>query len=606
MGRGLEEAISAALERHDRLGTVSDDWLRRSFPDHWEDVRRLLDVDAGLTGGLPVGERVGPYEIRQHLGSGGMGRVFLAEAVEKAGDVRSGECVALKVLHAHLAERPALLERFEREAAAGRRVHDDGVVSILDVRDVERGGETLHTLAMARIRGKTLRQVVHERGPLPEAACFRIACDAARALAAVHAQQIVHRDVKPSNLMLTDQGRLVLLDLGVAWLQDELVRLSRTGEFVGSFLYAAPEQFFGKHGPLDGRADLYALGVTLFELATGELPWDQGTTASNPQLRWDFAPRRAEEFRADLSPRFQQLLDRLLATDVCERPASAAHLAAELADAVRGEESIQDLLPVPGAPALATSPRIVGLGRLRRALGEARHGRGTTVLVVGPEGAGKSHLLERFRQRLSGASRRWRVLFGRYSNDEDGLLAALGGGIDVGDTNNAAGAHDRRQSAVLRTLRELGNAAPAVIIVDNLDVADRTARALFSSAARAVAGERMLLLGALKGDDAAEWVAGLERGGAVSVIHLGERLTTTVASLDALEPADRELLVHAARLGTTFAPQDLATVASLSLRQTLRALARIERDHGLIRFAEERVGFRAAATVRALTRPTAE
>src|SRR5262249_32616764 len=149
----------------------------------------------------------------------------------------------------------------------------------------------------------------------------------ARGLAEVHGAGAVHRDVKPDNVIITQDQVVKLMDLGVARLADDDARLSQTGAFVGSVLYAAPEQFRSRDVAVDGRADLYALGLVLYELATGRHPFADDDVRVAMQRQLTERARPAGEVNPQLSPLFEDLLARLLEKDRDARPASAALVA---------------------------------------------------------------------------------------------------------------------------------------------------------------------------------------------------------------------------------------------------------------------------------------
>ena len=225
---------------------------------------------------LGPGTRLDAYEIVRPLGSGGMGTVWLAE--------RGDERVAVKLLHPHLASREDFVERFVREAEIGRRVRHENVVRTLDAGEAEHGGERLRFVVMEYVEGKTLRALLEDLGRVPEELCLHVGREIAKALAAIHAEGAVHRDVKPDNVILTPEHVVKVMDLGVARSDDD-VRVSQTGAFVGSLEYAAPEQFRPKTGAIDHRADLHALGVVLYELATGAHPFRADDFASRFNCR---------------------------------------------------------------------------------------------------------------------------------------------------------------------------------------------------------------------------------------------------------------------------------------------------------------------------------
>lgn len=275
------------------------------------------------------GTLLGGHRILSSLGSGGMGEVFLAECVESHAGLASGTRVALKVLHRHLLGQPGFFKRFMREADIGRQVRHENVVKTYDCdATLDAGGQQQNFLVMELVEGQTLRQLLHELERVPEALCRDVGREVAQGLAAIHAVGVLHRDIKPVNVLITAEHVVKVMDLGVARLHDEAVRLSQAGSFVGSLEYAAPEQFRTRDGEPDGRADLHALGLFLYELATGHHP-HRGEDASRV-LRsiLDVEPRKVGELNPQLSPFFEGLVQTLVAKNPAGRLASADALVA--------------------------------------------------------------------------------------------------------------------------------------------------------------------------------------------------------------------------------------------------------------------------------------
>ncbi|MEM7311058.1 MAG: protein kinase [Planctomycetota bacterium] len=246
------------------------------FPGHEEAIARELRSAEGQSAEPEDGRRIGPYRVRQLLGRGGQGEVFLAE------DTRLGRRVALKVLAPGAARSLALRERFRREAEVASRLDHPGICTVYEAGEAD--GALF--VAMRYVEGRTLAQVVvadRERGeePLTRAElldrCRRVE-GAARALHAAHEAGVVHRDVKPSNLMLTPEDDLVVLDFGLAGdLTGDAPTLTATGDLHGTPAYMSAEQLSTERGTVDRRTDVYSLGVTLFELLAGRRPFEAPT-----------------------------------------------------------------------------------------------------------------------------------------------------------------------------------------------------------------------------------------------------------------------------------------------------------------------------------------
>ncbi|MHC4473439.1 MAG: serine/threonine-protein kinase, partial [Planctomycetota bacterium] len=217
------------------------------------------------------GNLLGAYRIESKLGAGGMGTVYLATVEEDVAGLSRGEPVALKVIHESLVEKPSVFRRFLREGEAGRQVRHENVVRTLRAETGRFEDQDLHFLVMEYVKGRTLRDLLEELGTVPESLLREIARQVAAGVAAIHAVGVVHRDLKPENVLITEDHQVRIMDLGVARIVDESLTMTQEGQFAGSLLYAAPEQFKAvETGPV---ADLYSMGVVLYELATGENPF---------------------------------------------------------------------------------------------------------------------------------------------------------------------------------------------------------------------------------------------------------------------------------------------------------------------------------------------
>jgi len=212
-----------------------------------------------------AGQQIGNFLVRRHLARGGMADVYLAE------NVRLRREVALKVLLPSFVENAAFVERFRREAQAMARLQHSNIVQVYDTGDTPDGRPFI---AMQYVAGGTLEGLLDDlegRGQVMTVAFgLALARQVADALATAHRAGIIHRDLKPSNILLDDQRRPLLTDLGIAYVQDTQ-RLTRTDTFIGTPHYMSPEQ--GKGLQLDARSDIYSLGVVLFEMLAGQRPF---------------------------------------------------------------------------------------------------------------------------------------------------------------------------------------------------------------------------------------------------------------------------------------------------------------------------------------------
>ncbi|WP_224247488.1 serine/threonine-protein kinase [Hyalangium gracile] len=218
-----------------------------------------------------VGRTLGYYRVLRRLGSGGMGTVYQAE------QTRIGARVALKVLHPHLSQDAGLLARFYAEAKTVNVVGHPNIVRIFDINEAPGG---LHYFVMEYLEGEPLSQLPR---PLEPGLLTHLLAQACEALEAAHSAGVVHRDLKPDNLFVvrregSQRPSLKVLDFGVAKARDSMnTRLTAVGTVLGTPAYMAPEQWTGQ--PVDGRADIYALGVTAYLMATGRLPYPRGQVA---------------------------------------------------------------------------------------------------------------------------------------------------------------------------------------------------------------------------------------------------------------------------------------------------------------------------------------
>lgn len=202
----------------------------------------------------------GRYQVHSRLARGGMATVY------EATDLRLDRVVALKVMHRHLAEDPEFVSRFQREARAAARLSHPCVVGVFDQ---GRAGDLIY-LAMELVPGRTLRDILHEFGPLAPEQALVILEPVLEGLAAAHQAGFVHRDIKPENVLISDDGRVKVADFGLARALSTSRSKATQGMIIGTVAYLSPEQV--ERGDADGRSDVYAAGILLFEMVTGEVP----------------------------------------------------------------------------------------------------------------------------------------------------------------------------------------------------------------------------------------------------------------------------------------------------------------------------------------------
>ena len=262
--------------------------------------------------------RLGPYEIAGIIGSGGMGIVL------KGHDRALDRFVAIKLLSPHLASSGAARQRFLREARAAAAVVHDNVIAIHGVDEFA----GLPYLVMPYCRGTTLEKRVRDSGPMSLREILRVGLQTARGLAAAHAQGLVHRDVKPANILLEDGvERVRITDFGLARAADD-ASLTVTGLLAGTPHYMSPEQALGK--PLDARSDLFALGAVLFTMATGSPPFRAESSHAVLRQVTDVEPADVRLANPDIPAWLSGIVRRLLAKDPAARYQSTAEVAGTL------------------------------------------------------------------------------------------------------------------------------------------------------------------------------------------------------------------------------------------------------------------------------------
>jgi serine/threonine-protein kinase len=258
------------------------------------------------------------YDVGELLGEGGVGRVF------RAVDRTDGRTVALKVLRPELAKQPLQVDRFVKEAKLLLELAHPHLVKGYRV---AREGDTIF-FAMEEVPGRCLQDLLAEQGRLDEEQALEITMEVASALDALHARGLVHRDVKPGNILWSEERGAVLIDLGFAVAQHEQPGGGETT--AGTVHYIAPEQARGGAG-IDVRADIYALGATLYHLTTGSLPFE-GRTSEEVLAKQVLESLSGERIRAlDLSPQLQYFLEKMMAKEREIRFQDPQQLQAEIA-----------------------------------------------------------------------------------------------------------------------------------------------------------------------------------------------------------------------------------------------------------------------------------
>ncbi|QKW23674.1 protein kinase [Kitasatospora sp. NA04385] len=270
------------------------------------------------------GRTLAGYRLEHVLGRGGMAVVYRAE------DLRLGRTVAVKLLAPELARNETFRQRFVRESHIAASLDHPNIVPVYDAGEVE----GVLYLAMRYVRGRDLRALLDREGPLTGAQTVRIAVQVASALDAAHAHDLVHRDVKPGNVLIaegTDPDRpehAYLTDFGLTKKSLSLTGLTSVGQFVGTLDYVAPEQISGR--PVDGRCDVYSLGCVVFEMLTGGPPYRRDDDLALLWAHLNDPPPDVREQRADLPAGVAAVLERAMAKRRDDRYGSCLEFVAEL------------------------------------------------------------------------------------------------------------------------------------------------------------------------------------------------------------------------------------------------------------------------------------
>ena len=511
--------------------------------------------------------QLGPCRLGTVLGSGGMGTVHAAVLMRDAVGLPAGARVAVKVLHPHLFGTEVFLERFEREARVGLAVKHPNVVRTLGCAKVMVDDEPRCFIIMEHVEGQTLRELLTELERVPEDLCLHVAREICAGLEAIHGVGAVHRDLKPENVLITPDHQVKIMDLGVARLVDEVVRLSQSGAFVGSVHYAAPEQIEAGGRIVDGRVDLHALGLLLYELSSGVHPFLAADVAEILRRVLHERPRRLGELNPQLSPFFEEVVDTLMSKDRRQRFASARELGDVLAGGERAQwwrNRAREIRAATHRPLrriripreTAVYGRDAQLDILRAQFARAAAGDGQVVLIEGEAGIGKSRLVDELVRRLHTDGEDLDFLFGGYP---PGGAATVQGAFSTafrehfGSAGSAAYlpqtpllvdafdavlrgepappgsialTNDSLSTCFVHATRNLAAERPIVILIDDLQFAPGEARALFTALALAAPGHRVLLIGTMRPGVPQEWrshVTTLPHAAHVSLGRLGPK-----------------------------------------------------------------------------------
>jgi len=282
-----------------------------------------------------IGRRIGPYRVLEEIGRGGMGIVF------KARHEKLGRLVALKMLVPHLARNPRMRARFLREAKLQAGLTHPNVVNIFDY--LEEGENAF--LVMEYVPGETLEKMLLKKGRLSVPEVLYVAEGVLEALSFMHRRGVVHRDIKPGNVIVAENGLVKVTDFGIARLAEEEAAITRAGARVGTLYYMAPELL--KEGRLSPAADIYSLGVMLFQLLTGRVPFTGRTDYEIIEAHLKKAP---PDIRA-LNPEVPEPLARCIRRALAKKPEERFSSAEEFLSSIREiRDSLTGVASVPKGP----------------------------------------------------------------------------------------------------------------------------------------------------------------------------------------------------------------------------------------------------------------
>ena len=491
---------------------------------------------------LPPGTLVGPYHVVSQLGAGGMGEVY------RARDPRLAREVALKVIRRVLSVGPDAeddtLDRLLREAVLASALNHPNIVTIYETGVVD----TDRYVAMELIEGRTLRQVAKDG--LAVSRALGIARQVAEALAVAHAAQIVHRDIKPDNVMVRPDGYVKLLDFGLAKMQPEIVTVGQTGPtteagvLLGTIGYMAPEQARGEI--VTQEADVFALGVMMYELVTGRHPFmaasQMGTLHA---LLWE-SPEPPSFVNSELPRAIDQLIVEMLQKDPRLRPGASEVM-------YRLNLAHDSTIAVALSSVTVTQPRrgvtreIVGrdqeLDALQHEFERAQRGQGRLVVISAEAGMGKTTIVDAFLRQLDEQQEPVRPGRGRCSqrlagteaylpmlealdslqkNEQLGSISRLMRALapswyvqimPVSDndssaarlaTETASGSQERLKREIAALFEELGRMHPVVLCLDDMHWADPSTTDLLAYLARRIDSTRLLIIATCRPSDLAQ------------------------------------------------------------------------------------------------------
>jgi len=283
-----------------------------------------------------VGQTLGPFRLERLLGQGGFAWVFVGREID-------GTPVAIKVLKPRYAGDPQFETRFRNESQTAAALEHPNIIHI---RSVARAGE--HVYFTMDLCADSLAARIEREGPLPESEILRVAQDVCRGLGHAHAQGLIHRDIKPDNVLIRSDGTAVLTDFGIARAVSGYVASTGVNMTIGTPQYLSPEQAQGR--PIDQRADIYALGVTIYQAATGAVPFTSTDWFELARMHVEDPPVSPRKKRPELSKRLERIIYKCLAKHPDDRYRTAEELVADLVDVVAKQRPTLEI----GRPPIGT------------------------------------------------------------------------------------------------------------------------------------------------------------------------------------------------------------------------------------------------------------
>ncbi len=403
----LQAEVESLLAAHEQAGTGYDHPAQAAAPLGCEPAAAM------------VGRQLGAYRVLSLLGVGGMGEVYLAE------DTRLGRKVAIKLLPAELTRDLGRVRRFEQEAHAASALNHPNIVTIYDIGEAEAG----RFIVMELVTGRTLRTMAAERVALDSLIAW--GGQIAKALHAAHTAGITHRDIKPDNIMLRDDGYVKVLDFGLARLmpaattdpEAAMLAFNTTpGMLLGTVAYMSPEQARGE--TVTHATDIFTLGIVFYELATGQHPFKAEATVGYLHAITLQTPPPPSRFIPDIPAALDALILRMLEKDASQRPtAREVDQALNELSGQRGSGRLQRTAAKP-ASERHTVGRKKERAELRSGYVSAMNGRGSLLCVAGEPGIGKTTLVEDFLAELA-AEGQCTIARGRCSERLAGTEAYL-------------------------------------------------------------------------------------------------------------------------------------------------------------------------------------